>query len=75
MIKIELISASRWSSILLHHGWRCHGHRAHPVWGSARPSAGEGTTPGPACSDHAVESPGTWLKAYEHNAYLVAFYG
>ena len=46
------------------------------MWGSARPSAGEGNPPpGPACSDHAVENPGAWLKAYEHNAYLVAFYG
>ena len=37
-------------------------------WGGEPP-------PGPACSDHAVENPGAWLKAYEHNAYLVAFYG
>ena len=42
------------------------------MWGSARVG---GDPPSPACSDCAVENQGLWLKAYEYNVYLVAFYG
>lgn len=31
--------------------------------------------PSMACSDCAVDNQGLWLKAYEYNMYLVAFYG